>query len=186
MGGCGGFGEGRPAGAGGRARSVQGALREGDDELQKDAATTLGRIGPDAKAAVDDLATTLRDKDDRVRIAAALALWRISRHEAAIPTLVRMLQSDRILSRDEALEALAEIGSDAKPALPAIDAALNDEDGLIVSRAAETLGHIGPDARPAVPKLIQALKDGRMFVSDSAAEALKKIDPDAAAKAGVK
>ena len=162
------------------------ALKEGDEFLREDAATALGRIGPDAKAATDDLAKTLKDKETRVRVAAAVALWHISRRQAAIPALVKILQSPMEWERTRAVNALAEIGPEAKAALPALDAALNDEDEFVVSRAAETLGSIGPDARPAAPKLIQALKDNRMYVSESAAEALKKIDPEAAVKAGVK
>ena len=52
-------------------------LKDQNEWLRADAAAALGRIGPEAKAAVRPLADALRDEKARVRIAAAQALGAI-------------------------------------------------------------------------------------------------------------
>ena len=70
-------------------------------------------------------------------------------------------------------EALEEIGSDARTAVPALIAALKDEDEEMRRAAAESLGEIGDQA--AVPALIEALKDNNKQVRLAATRALGKI-----------
>ncbi len=63
--------------------------------------------------------------------------------------------------------------------VPALIAALNDENSYVRWNAAVALGHLGPDAREAVPALIAALKDTDQSVQYDAAIALGWIGPDA-------
>jgi hypothetical protein len=56
----------------------------------------LGRIGPPARAAIPALLQELRAKYSKRRCDAAVALWRIAAHEAAVPILLEgwMYNSD--------------------------------------------------------------------------------------------
>jgi len=53
----------------------------------------LGNMGPAAKPAVATLLKLLDDEDRGVRVGAAAALWKIARHDRAIPALVDMLRT---------------------------------------------------------------------------------------------
>jgi len=58
------------------------------------AAILLGELGPDAQSALPALERRLGDNSEWVRLAAAEAIWRISRDaEKALPVLLRILQS---------------------------------------------------------------------------------------------
>ncbi len=70
--------------------------------------------------------------------------------------------------------ALGKIGPAAKEAVPALIAALKDEDKDVRVYAASALGHIGPAAKEAVPALEAAARDGVR----GAESALKKIRDD--------
>ncbi len=81
--------------------------------------------------------------------------------------------------RERHIRKLAEIGPAAAPAIPALIAALKDEDWDVRSSAARALGNIGPAAASAVPSLIAALKDENRNVWDKAVDALGNIGPAA-------
>jgi HEAT repeat protein len=137
----------------------------------------LGLIGPEAKAAVPVLAELLKAEDGWTRIHVAIALWRIDKHPAAVPTLIAGLNEKEPGRRLDAIEALGRIGPEAKEAVPALAEALNDEKDYVGQAAAEALGRIGVDA---VPALLEALK-GRDRVRIAAAEALWRINKHPAA-----
>jgi HEAT repeat protein len=61
-------------------------------------------------------------------------------------------------------------------AVPALIAALEDQDAEVRIFAAEALGEIGPEAKEAVPTLIAALKDPDAHVPASATYALVRIE----------
>ena len=78
--------------------------------MRKNAAWTLGHLGPPAKAAVPALAERLRDNDLSVREAAAGALWAMGPEaKAAIPALKEQLQDEDWPLHFLAAEALKKI-----------------------------------------------------------------------------
>ena len=93
-------------------------------------------------------------------------------HSDEIAKLIKELGDEERIVNLNAIEALAEIG---KPAIPALIEALKDGDSNVRSNAAKTLGKIGPAAKDAVPALIYALGDDKESVSDNVYDALRKI-----------
>ncbi len=139
------------------------------------AAELLGRIGPPARAAVPSLLAAVKDKSPTVSLITAMALAEIdsTRAAAAVPLLADSLDTFG------AAQALANIGPDARAAVPALIDALKprkDTANADVLRrgAALALARIGT---PAVPALIEALKDKQEGVAPLAAEALALVHP---------
>ena len=158
------------------------ALKDDDNEVRRNAASALGRIGPAAEAAVPALIEALKDDDNEVRRNAAFALGRIGpAAEAAVPALIEALKDEDSDVQRRAAFALGRIGPAAEAAVPALIEALKDEDSDVQRRAASALGRIGLAAEAAVPALIEALKDGDRDVRRSAADALGRIGPAAEA-----
>jgi HEAT repeat protein len=139
------------------------------------AADVLGRIGPPARTAVPALIDALQDKSSAVALMAAMALAQIdsTRGGAAVKLLADSLD------KPGAVLALANLGPNARAAVPALIAALrprktNADPDSIRLYARLALARIG---KPAVPALIEALKDKREGVAPQAAEALGWVLP---------
>jgi HEAT repeat protein len=82
----------------------------------------------------------------------------------------------------ERLRAARELGgrrAEAALAVPALAAALRDEDAFVRRGAAEALGQFGPEAAAAAPALAAALRDRNRAVRKAAAQTLKKVAPEA-------
>jgi hypothetical protein len=145
------------------------------------AAASLAELGPMTKEALPVLEQTLKsEQDSGICIAAASALAAIG--PEAVPALTSALTDAEYDKRWPILQALGELGSAAKQAVPVLMKVLQDQvlhDYLGVRRgAAESLGKIGPEARAAIPALIEALKDENWTVRSAAAGALGEIGPD--------
>jgi len=152
------------------------AMGDENGDVREEAADALGRIGPDARAAVPALTKALSDEHEGVRYYAALALAAIGPDAgAAVPALIRALRDEKDFVRWKAARALGRIGPDAEAAIPAVIEMLDAGDGPDRWVAAEALAEIGPDAEAAVPALTKALEDDDEEVRRAAAEALKKI-----------
>jgi HEAT repeat protein len=89
---------------------------------------------------------------------------------------VEQLADRSATARQEAAEALGQIGPAAKPAVGALIAALGDTDDAVRDAAAETLAVFGKDA---VGPLTAALKHTDASVRRGAAAALGHMGPDA-------
>lgn len=113
-----------------QSRSQVPALLEGlRDEapvVRAGAAQALGLLGAEAKEAVPALTTALlRDRDFHVRVEAAVAVWRIDKRAGRVmPVLAEALEVDDEVLRWTAAECLGEMGADARPAIPALQSAL--------------------------------------------------------------
>lgn len=82
---------------------------------------------------------------------------------AAVPELIKTLESN---SRDEKVRALRALGlfsAEAKAALPALASAIREDlSGTVRITAAETLLMLGPEAKSALPAIEAGLADPRM------------------------
>jgi HEAT repeat protein len=95
------------------------------------------------------------DPDPRVRLEAAVALWRIDRSAGkVVPTLIKALRAEDELLRWIAADCLGDIGPEAADAVPTLLAALRENFKLGMIRLGVAL-------------------------------ALQRIDPVAAARAGI-
>ncbi|MBN1909081.1 MAG: HEAT repeat domain-containing protein [Pirellulales bacterium] len=135
-------------------------LGSSDPTSRRLVADGLLLFGRKAAAAEKVLHDGLKDEDTGARIAAAGAYWAVS-GKAEEP--VRVLRAAVAAPDDSnvlrwATEALAEIGPEAKAAVPELSAWLKSDDWRAVTESATALGKIGPGAASAVPALEDALK----------------------------
>ncbi|MCY3018890.1 MAG: HEAT repeat domain-containing protein [Planctomycetota bacterium] len=182
------------------AAPAVGALREtlreqraGGIVLGPSAATSLGQIGPPAKAALPDLQPLAASTDPSTRASAAMAIWRIGGDPGtALPVLKELLQKPAAGSGGDssaalsALHAVSEIGAAAKEAIPLVGEVLTGPAHADVRSmdirvvAVQTMGKMGPGA---VPYLTQGLSDKSEVVVRLCAEALAQIGAGASTAA---
>lgn len=149
------------------------ALGDEDYNVRFYAAWTLGRIGPDAAAAVPALIQSRSDLNGDVRRKVVFALGRIHPPaDRAMPVLVGFFEDDDVDVRQAAVEALAGYG---KEALPALLKALNDPNPVVRRQAVLTVAEIGPDAGSALSALRPLYLDPATGVQDEAAVALSRL-----------
>ncbi len=113
--------------------------------IRRGAAQSLGKIGADESTAVEGLLNTLRDDNPYVRLASALALWQIAKHDAAVPTAIEAFGDQDHFVRGEAARTLGEMRVESEAAIKALATALCDEDGYVRADAALALGAIRRD-----------------------------------------
>lgn len=119
-------------------------------------ARTIGRIGPNAAAAVPALARELSNEHAHVRQAAAEALSKIGpASEPAVPGIVVLLADSHPAVRQAAARSLACVGPAAERAIPLLFPLLGDEDDKVREAAIETLARTGPAAVPWLIDFIQ-------------------------------
>jgi HEAT repeat protein len=162
------------------------------------AAETLGRIGPAAEAALPALREALATEDHHVRLAVALALWRIAgRAGEALPVLLEALSDPgpgeegppwrchfpRMphlpRTQQAAAEALGQMGAAARSALPALRKALRRGDPGLTVAAASALWQIDRQANEAVQGLVVALPGADDKTRLAAVQVLGQIGPRA-------
>ena len=149
--------------------------------LRADAAAVLGRMGPNAKTAVNIMVESLKDPEPAVRAAAAEGLGRIGEEaKGSIPKLAVLLKDSDAGVRLAAAFALGRIGPDAASAVPDLAAALGtDPNANVRKEAARACSLLGLDAKPATPALAKALRaDKSEEVRQQAALALGKMRGD--------
>lgn len=150
-------------------------LDDPDGAVRQEAARSLGLFGGMARSAVPKLVEVLEENYE-----AATALAKISPEvlRDQIPRLARVLKSQEAKSsvRVSAAEALASLGADAAPGVPALVDALQDRDNYVRFAVTRALGDVGPAAKAAIPALSDAMKDGNSLVRRNAAIAVWKID----------
>jgi HEAT repeat protein len=91
-------------------------------------------------------------------------------YSSTVPAILVKLRGTYKGGRREVAETLIKVG---KPAVPALIAALKDNDSDVRWWAAESLGKIGDNS--AVPTLIEALRDSPRDVCEQAVVTLEKI-----------
>lgn len=70
-----------------------------------------------------------------------------------VPVLVEAVQSGSPAAQIAALDALARLGADARPAIPAVIALKPGDKGTLAAAQARAIAAIVPDAQPAIPVL---------------------------------
>jgi HEAT repeat protein len=116
------------------------ALNDNDVIVRSLAAHALGKLG---SVTAKDVARHLGDKNERIRIGAALALTRM--RGEAVPALVTQLGSTEIQTKAKAAWLLGRIGDPARPAVPALIRALAVKDERVMHVIAEAIDLIGAD-----------------------------------------
>jgi len=156
------------------------ALKIPDNDVRVNAVWALGKIGPQARAAIPELMEALVDNDWKVRFPAAWALGRIGPDAVeTIPSLIHALGDRKVDVRREAVQALGWIGPQTNEVVPALIGSLEDPDADIRYKAALMLGGFGSTAKEAVPALIDALDDPDELVRRFVPQALGEIGSDA-------
>jgi HEAT repeat protein/lysophospholipase L1-like esterase len=134
-------------------------LEDAHPPARAGAAHALGAIGPAARSAVGALVPRLADQAEEVRWRAEDALARIGPDPDSLPSLIRLLANSSGPGRAGAASVVGRMGAGARPAVPALMAALTDLRTDVRWKSAWALGRIGPDARAAVPGLIALARD---------------------------
>lgn len=157
-------------------------LRDPAPAIRQEAAEVLRTRTEDSASVATALVEALDDLDERVRVAAARSLVRFGKYaRVALGKLTEWLESDNADVRKAALAALAGMGADAKPALPAIVATATspsiEDDKELAKFVSIVLRAIGPDA---VPALVAELKSEDAKMRARAARALGAMEAVAA------
>jgi hypothetical protein len=121
------------------------ALDDPDEAVRWWATSSLGDLGPAGSSAVPALVDLL--KDETIRFAAIEALAKLGPRE--VPSLVNALRDPNPLVRLGAVEALGQIGPDAREAYPAIHPLLNDADRRVRESASKALENISQSSSVA-------------------------------------
>ena len=126
-------------------------LGEPSWETRADAARVLAERGPDAREAVPALINAISDAtaegqpaDGVVVVEATRALLAIGpgARDQAIESLTRALRTAPALGRVHAAQALGELGSEGRAAIPALESALLDKEQWVRETADEALRKI--------------------------------------------
>jgi len=156
----------------------EAALEDEDDDARTAGAYALAQIElqerlppSDVARLADRLARMLHDPVTDVVVYAVMALGRAGPQAAGdVPALLTLLDDQRVLVRSQAATALGSIGA---PALPAIEAALRDAEGLRIPSLLWALRQIG---EPAYPLLVRSLGHPKAVVRVLAAQKLWERD----------
>jgi HEAT repeat protein len=148
------------------------ALHDDDVKVRTAAGGALGRMGPDAMAAVP----TLRDgQDENVWMASVLQQM----GEPAAVALGESLKDPDPTVRFNSARALQHMGLYTKAALPALTAALSDSDPEVREAVYVALRQIGPEARETLLKALR--QEGKAYSRPEVIGALGKFGPEAEA-----
>ena len=175
-------------------RALRETVRNGQKKTRIAAIQTLGDIAQApaaahrdlAKPAVPELIETLLDKDDDIRIWAAIALGRIgpSAVSAVQPLLSLLRTEENPQAICGAIQSLGEIGPGAESALPVLAEIAQDPKHTAQVFAAQAFWRIGPKGQVAAASVVPRLIDQFATSKDArerawVAEILCEIGPDA-------
>jgi HEAT repeat protein len=107
------------------AKALLGLLKDKDEDKRMYAVKAIAFLGPHAKPVLSDLCNVLRnDKSKEIRREVPRTLGRLGKDgKDAVPALAAALSDPDDTVKLNAMQALGEMGTDARPALQAIDRA---------------------------------------------------------------
>jgi HEAT repeat protein len=143
---------GKPA-----VEGLRGLLAEKKDSVRAEAIMALGRIGPDAGAAVVDLLPLLGDKSERIRREASLALGKIGK--PAVGPLIESASDKDTSIRALAIEALGQVPAAEDAARQAVLVATHDSSPEVRSAATRSLAKFGMADEIVMPIIKENLRD---------------------------
>ncbi len=143
----------------GAARQVMHAqlpkLGDPDPQVRRDAASTLGALGPVARPAVPSLIAALNDPDTLVRDRVTRALGSIGiPGDAVVQGLLRALRDPEWTVRHAAVTQFAFSGFASEEALPALRALEQDENRTVAGLARSAVASAQRDAQADVHLLM--------------------------------
>jgi HEAT repeat protein len=185
-----------------------------DDYLRRDDALMgLGVLGPDARAAIPDVAKLLDDRRHAQMAAYTLhqigaeavpvlnlALkstntWTrsqaagflgVSGDDASVPDLIAALKDSDFITKSKAANALTRFPEQAEVIVPALIGCLDDPNDTFRMNAARALASFGEKAKPAFPGLMKMVINTNYQEGTTAAAVLMKIDAEGAMTAFIK
>jgi HEAT repeat protein len=133
-----------------------GLLNDDNPLIREEAVAVLGEVGEPAREALPALLPLLKATDGRLRVRAAIAVWRIERQSKnVLPVLMLALRDTDLESRLLAIRLLEQMGTAAVPAAPALVVLLDDDEITTRGRASTALRQMAVDA---IPALLDGLK----------------------------
>jgi HEAT repeat protein len=152
-----------------------GCLDDADDTFRMNAARALAAFGEKAKPAFPSLMKMVTSTNYQEGTAAVTVLLKID-SEAALPALIKNLESDDLEVRRTTAWALMITKAKGKPAVPALVKCLKDSDSKLKQNAAVALREIAEEADMVVPALMANLNDSDLKVRSITAIALSGFD----------
>jgi hypothetical protein len=170
-------------------------LRSNDIARRKKVCEWAGDLRLTQEKVISALIENIGHSKSEVRAAAAKAVWKIGpKAVKAVPALIELLNSGDAANAkvvpfpplflhevpaNVALLALAEMGADAKPAVPVVAEMLKLADKDKFEFLIYSLTKLGPDAKEAAPALAEMLKDAKEDKLFDLLEAMAAIGPEA-------
>ena len=184
--------------------SLVGVLEVEHAETQSAVFGALAKLGPSAKPALPALNTALNHDNESVRASALNALAKVESNEGKLLNALQAKLGDKATAvRHTAIRELGELGSDARPAGPALFARfdtsddrqvtmealrkirvrdvqlyisiLHNDEPLVRFFACQALRRAGKNAKPAEEELRKLQKDSYDFVRREARRALEAL-----------
>lgn len=109
------------------------------------------------------------------RVGLSAEMLRRAQIEQRIARLAPKLNDDLLETRLRAIRELGDLGVAAKPMLPALMKACQDEGWQVRQEAIQAVGQMGAEARTAIPLLVERIGDPDRRVSGAAIAALGEI-----------
>ncbi|WZO97363.1 HEAT repeat domain-containing protein [Isosphaeraceae bacterium EP7] len=143
---------GKPA-----VEGLRGLLSEKKESVRAEAVMALGRIGPNAEAAVKDLIPLLGHTSERIRREASLALGRIGK--PAIGPLVDAASGENLQVRALAVDALGHLPATDDMTRGAVLAAAHDGSPEVRAASTRSLARLGLPEDVVLPIIKENLRD---------------------------
>jgi HEAT repeat protein len=172
-------------------------LSDPDPDKRNEATVSLSGIDVRGRKALPELLRLVREeKDDKVRASAAFAVYKISdgvrrtkEHAAEIlDTVVGGLEDPDALTRMNCAMALGMLGADARPAIPALEKAIQKDENksrtlifplTIREQMIADIGFMGPAGKDGLPLLKKMLVDDEDTTRKRCAMSIGQMGPAA-------